>query len=255
MAEEWPEPAIDFVQAINDTKLVLSHRYAEWMLSGPTLEDDIGGASAAQDEVGHVRQLIRLLEQQGRETEWLEGNRSPEEYCNAASIDDTNDSWVEFIGSVAATDRAVWLMLDSIVHSDFDGLTQKIGEDEFFHLEYHDARLETLANERPDELQSVFETSLPKALAFIGPITYDEDNDPLLEAEFTDRSAIKLREELLSHFSGVFESTSVSLDGVEQDSPSPEVWDETRRRVGDGSISQEVVDSLQGTSNEMFRIQ
>ena len=255
MAEQWPEPAIEFVQAINDTKLVLSHRYAEWMLSGPTLEDDIGGASAAQDEVGHVRQLIRLLEEQGRETEWLEGDRSPDEFRNAASIDDSNDSWVEFLGTVAATDRAVWYMLDSIVHPDFDGLAQKIGEDEFFHLEYHDGRLETLAEEKPDELQSVLETSLPDVLAFIGPATYDDDHDPLIEAGFTDRSALELRRELLSHFDNILGSTSVSLDAIDREAPTPDEWNAARRRVGDGSISQSVVDLLKGTHNEMFKIQ
>lgn len=255
MSDEWPEPAVEFVQAITDTKLVLSHRYAEWMLNGPSLEDDIGGASAAQDEVGHVRQLIRLLEGQGRESDWLEGNRNPDEFRNAACIDDTSESWVEFLSSVAAADRAVWYMLDSITHEDFEGMVQKIGEDEFFHLEYHDARLETLAEEKPDELQTVLETTVPDALAFIGPAEYDEDTDPLVESGFTDRSAAELRETLLAHFDELLDSTAVSLDGIDRDAPASDEWDATRRRVGDGSISQPVVDSLRGVENEMFRIQ
>jgi ring-1,2-phenylacetyl-CoA epoxidase subunit PaaC len=255
VSDEWPEPAVEFVQAITDTKLVLSHRYAEWMLNGPSLEDDIGGASAAQDEVGHVRQLIRLLEGQGRETDWLEGNRAPDEFRNAACLDDTSETWVEFLGSVAAADRAVWYMLDSITHEDFEGMVQKIGEDEFFHLDYHNARLETLANENPDELQTVLESTLPDALAFIGPATYDENTDPLVESGFTDRSAADLREAFLSHFEEQFDATAVSLDGIDQDAPAPDDWDETRRRVGSGAISQSVVDSLRGVENEMFRVQ
>ena len=255
MSDEWPEEAVEFVQAITDTKLVLSHRYAEWMLNGPSLEDDIGGASAAQDEVGHVRQLVRLLEQQGRESDWLEGNRAPEEFRNAACLDSTSESWVEFLGSAAAADRAVWYMLDSITHEDFEGLAQKIGEDEFFHLEYLDARLETFAEENPEELQTVLETTLPAALAFIGPADYDGDTDPLVEAGFTDRSAADLREAFLSYFDERFDSTTVSLDGIDRDAPALEDWDETRRRVGSGAISQSVVDSLTGVENEMFRIQ
>lgn len=255
MSDEWSDSIVEFVQAITDTKLVLSHRYAEWMLNGPSLEDDIGGASAAQDEVGHVRQLVRLLEGQGRKSDWLEGNRAPEEFRNAACLDDTSESWVEFLGSAAAADRAVWYMLDSITHEDFEGLTQKIGEDEFFHLEYHDARLETLAEENPEELQDVLETSLPKALAFIGPADYDEDTDPLVESGFTDRSAAELREAFLSYFDERLDSTAVSLNGIDRDAPASEEWDETRRRVGDGAISQSVVDSLRGVENEMFRIQ
>ncbi|HET7324427.1 MAG TPA: Phenylacetic acid catabolic protein [Halococcus sp.] len=255
MSDKWPEEAVEFVQAITDTKLVLSHRYAEWMLNGPSLEDDIGGASAAQDEVGHVRQLIRLLEGQGRESDWLEGNRSPDEFRNAACLDSTSESWVEFLGSVAAADRAVWYLLDSITHEDFEGMVEKIGEDEFFHLEYHDARLETLAEENPDELQTVLEATLPGALAFIGPPEYDEETDPLVESGFTDRSALELRDALLSHFEELLDSTAVSLNGIDRDGPGVEEWDETRRRVGEGAISQSVVDSLRGVENEMFRIQ
>lgn len=255
MSDEWPDATVEFVQAITDTKLVLSHRYAEWMLNGPSLEDDIGGASAAQDEVGHVRQLIRLLEEQGRDSDWLEGNRAPNEFRNAACLDDTSESWVEFLGSVAAADRAVWYMLDSITHDDFEGMVQKIGEDEFFHLDYHDARLETLAEEKPDELQTVLEATLPGALAFIGPVGYDEETDPLVESGFTDRSVLELREAFLSHFDELLDSTTVSLDGIDRDAPAADEWDETRRRVGDGAISQSVVDSLRGVENEMFRVQ
>lgn len=255
MSDEWPEPAVEFVQGITDTKLVLSHRYAEWMLSGPSLEDDIGGASASQDEVGHVRQLIRLLEGQGRENDWLEGNRAPDEFRNAACLDEASESWVEFLGSVAVADRAAWYLLDSITHEDFGGMVQKIGEDEYFHLEYHDARLETLAEERPDELQAVLENALPGALAFIGPATYDETADPLVETGFTDRSAAELREAFLAYFDERFDGTAVSLADVDRDAPTVDDWDETRRRVDEGAISQSVVDSLRGVKNEMFRIQ
>jgi ring-1,2-phenylacetyl-CoA epoxidase subunit PaaC len=255
VSDEWPDPAIEFVQAITDTKLVLSHRYAEWMLSGPSLEDDIGDASAAQDEVGHVRQLVRLLEEQSRESDWLEGDRSPDEFRNAACLDDTSESWVEFLGSVAAADRATWYLLDSVTHEDFEGMVQKIGEDEFFHLDYHNARLETLAEENPEELQTVLESTVPDALAFIGPASYDEETDPLVEAGFTDRSAVELREAFLSHFEELFDSTAVSLDGIDRDAPAFEEWDETRRRAGDGAISQSMVDSLRGVENEMFRVQ
>lgn len=255
MSDEWPDSAVEFVQAITDTKLVLSHRYAEWMLNGPSLEDDIGGASAAQDEVGHVRQLVRPLEGQGRETGWLEGNRAPEEFQNAACLDDTSETWVEFLGSAAAADRAVWYLLDSITHEEFEGMVKKIGEDEFFHLEYHDARLETLADENPDELQEVLEATLPAALAFIGPAGYDEETDPLVEAGFTDRSAADLRGAFLSHFEELLGPTAVSLDGIDRDAPAHGEWNETRRRVGDGAISQSVVDSLRGVENEMFKIQ
>ena len=74
----WPEAAVDYVQAIADTKLLLGQRYGEWMLKGPNLEDDISGASNAQDEIGQVRQLFRLLKRQGVDDEWPESEGAPE---------------------------------------------------------------------------------------------------------------------------------------------------------------------------------
>lgn len=248
---EWPDEVVEYVQAIADTKLLLSHRYAEWMLAGPSLEDDIGGASTAQDEAGHVRQLFRLLEQQGRDGDWLEGDREPEEFCNAATLDEASDSWVEHLAAVATTDRAAWYMLDSITVDDARGMIKKMGEDEYFHLEYHDARFETLAKERPEELQTALEDALPKALVFLGPQAHDADSDPLAETGFTDRSAAELREALLSHYEDLFDGTAVSLESIDRDEPGPENWESTRRAT-EGGIDQSVVNSLTGARNAEF---
>jgi ring-1,2-phenylacetyl-CoA epoxidase subunit PaaC len=251
---EWSTQAIEYVQSITDTKLLLSHRYAEWMLAGPSLEDDIGGASAAQDEAGHVRQLIRLLEQQGRESDWLEGNRQPNEFRNAPPLDSSNETWVEYIVAVATTDRATWYLLESITSDDFTGMIDKMGEDEYFHLEYHDARLTTLAQSHPDELQTALEKALPEALAFIGPESYTADADPLVEEGFVDRSAAELRTALLSHYENLFSETAVSLENVDTTGPSLKEWDASRRRVGDGTIDPSVIDSLTGARNKEFAI-
>lgn len=251
----WPKEAVEFVQAIADTKFVLSHRYAEWMLAGPSLEDDIGGASTAQDEAGHVRQLFRLLAAQGREQGWLEGDRSPEEFSNAACLDERSESWVSHLASAAVADRAAWYLLDAVVHEDFRGLTQKIGEDEYFHLEYHDARLETLAPDDPEELQVELESALPHALAFIGPPEYDAETDPLVAAGVTDRAVSEIREGFLAHFDDLFEDTAVSLDGIDRRGPTLDEWNETRRRVGGGALEGTVIEQLTGRKNELYRIQ
>jgi ring-1,2-phenylacetyl-CoA epoxidase subunit PaaC len=238
------------VQAIADTKLVLSQRYAERMLAGPSLEDNIAGASAAQDEAGQVRQLFRLLEQQGVDHDWLHDERSPEEYANAASLDDPADDWTDFLVQSALTDRAAWLLLDAIVEEGFEGMVQKMGEDEYFHLEHHDGRLETLAEDDPAALEDAFETHLPDVLAFIGPAEYDAESDPLVEAEFTDRSAAEIHEALLAHYEEVFAGTEVDVPDAE--APSEDEWDAERRRVGGGSVEDEAVTELQGIRNKEF---
>lgn len=249
---EWPEPAVDYVQAITDTKLILGHRYAEWSLSGPSLEDDIGGASAAQEEIGHVRQLMRELETQGRDADWLNGAREPDEFANAACLDRLDGEWPSYIASIAPADRAAWYLLDAIDRDDMDGLITKMGEDEYFHLEYHDARLETLAEEDPETIQQTLERTLPQALALIGPAAYDEDSDPLFDAGFTDRPIAEIRESYVQHYRDLFADTDVSLEGVDWDAPALDEWNETRRRVGTDSISEKDARQLRGEENELF---
>lgn len=249
---DWPEPAVEYVQAVADTKLVLGHRYAQWSLAGPSLEDDIGGASAAQEEIGAVRQLFRQLVDQGRDEEWLVGQREPTAFRNAAALDRIDGDWPAYVATVAPADRAAWLMLDAIDRDDLAGLVTKIGEDEYFHLEYHDARLETLAEESPGLLEETLEETLPDTLALVGPATYDAATDPLADAGFVERPVAEMREAFVEHYRSLFADTPVSLAGVDWDAPSPDEWDETRRRVGGGGIAEEDVRQIRGERNAVF---
>lgn len=253
----WPDRAVDYVQSVADTKLVLSQRYAEWMFSGPVLEDDIAGASAAQDELGHVRQLFRLLGQQGREDDWLEGDRTPAEFANAASVDEKPGSWVEFVVRIGLTERAAWYLIDAVDHEDFEGLGTRIGQDEFFHLEFLDGRLESLGDERTDDVVAALEAALPPVLAFLGPAAYDEGSDPLVEAGFTDRSAAALRSAFAARTEEIFEGTAVDVDAldVDWDAPTLAEWNEPRRRTEEGAISEGDVESLSGVRNAEFRME
>ncbi|MHC3437476.1 Phenylacetic acid catabolic protein [Natrialbaceae archaeon A-gly3] len=249
---EWSSEAVDYVQAIADTKLMIGHRFAQWSLAGPTLEDNIGGTSSTQEEIGHVRQLFDALEEQGRDREWLEGERDPEEFANVSSLDTTGEDWQSFIAAVGPADRAAWYLLDAIALDDLEGLLTAIGEDEFFHLEYYDARLQTLAEEEPEKLQAALEETLPASLAFIGPAEHDEESDPLVDAGFTDRSAAEIREAFRDHYETLFEGTDVSLENVDWSAPDTEAWDEARRRVTDGGPTDQDVSQLRGEKNAAF---
>ena len=253
MSDAWPEPAVDLVQAVADTKLLLSHRFAQWSLAGPTLEDDIGGASAAQEEIGHARQLFRLLEGQGRDGDWLQGDRGADAFCNAACLDDVGEDWVSFIASVGPADRAAWYLLDAIDHGDFRGLVTKMGEDEYFHLEYHDARLETLAEERPDAVETALARTLPDALALLGPAGYD---DPLYgEHGFLTRDVDELRDAFTEHYRALLGETAVDPNAVDWDAPTTGDWDATRRRARGGGISDADLEMLRGSANAPFLVE
>jgi ring-1,2-phenylacetyl-CoA epoxidase subunit PaaC len=254
---EWPGNAVDYVQAIADTKLLLSHRYSQWMLSGPALEDGIAGASAAQDELGHVRQLFRLLGQQGRDDDWLEGDRGPEEYANASPLDARPETWTDFVVTVGPVERAAWYLIDAIDHDDFSGLGTRIGQDEFFHLEFLDGRLQTLADDDPDAVCEALEAVLPGVLAFLGPPAFDEETDPLLAEGYTDRSAAAIRGAFREKYQEILSTTPVSLADADVDweQPARSAWDERRRRVDDGAITDEDATSLSGVRNREFAME
>lgn len=251
----WPEPAVEFVQAIADTKLILGYRYAQWLLGGPSLEDNMGGASTAQEELGHARQLFRLLERHGREQTWLEGDRDPEAFRNAASIDSARDTWATFMCTAGPTDRAAWYLLDAIDHEDFTGLIEKIGEDEYFHLEYHDARLEALIDDDPTGVEAALEATMPDVLSFIGPPADTPHQDQLVDSGFTDRSIGEIRAAFLDHYEELLAGTPVSLESVDRDWPPLNEWDPTRRRVGTGGIDASDINRLTGKHNQLFRIE
>jgi len=255
MSDEWPGGAVDFVQAIADTKLLLSHRYAQWMLAGPVLEDDIAGASVAQDEMGHVRQLFRLLAEQGRDQDWLEGDREPEEFANAASLDSPMADWTEFVVRMNLTERAAWYLLDAIDHEDFEGLVDRIGQDEYFHLDYLDARLETLAAESAATIGDHVAATLPDVLAFMGPPTREEASDDLLATGFTDVSIAGIRTAYREHYETQFAEFGISFEADDWTGPDPEVWYETRRRVGGGGIDEQTNKQLSGIESKEYVIQ
>lgn len=255
MSADWPAGAVDFVQAIADTKLLLSHRYAQWMLAGPVLEDDIAGASVAQDEMGHVRQLFRLLGEQGRDEEWLEGDRESEAFANAATLDSPMADWTEFVVRMNLTERAAWYLLDAIDHEDFDGLVDRIGQDEYFHLDYLDARLDTLAGESPDTVTEYAEEAIPEVLAFLGPATPEGASDALHSAGFTEVSIDGIRDSYREHYEHQFADSGVSLAAVDWEAPDPAAWDEIRRREGGGGIDQQSLRQLSGVESQEYVIQ
>lgn len=255
MTSAWDDAAVDYVQAIADTKYVLSHRYSQRMYTAPSMEDKIADASAAQDEIGHVRQLFNILRKQGKEESWLKGEREVTAYSNAATIDSPGDTWNESVVKTGLADRASWLLLTNVIHADFDGLADKISEEEYFHLEHQEGWLQKLADERTNELRRHLESELPCILSFIGPESYTADADPLIVAGFTEQSVADLREALLTHYRSLFEDTRLSFDALEFDATEDSEWNASRRRIDGGGIRQEDVATLSGTHSSQYKIQ
>ncbi|UIP01494.1 phenylacetate-CoA oxygenase subunit PaaI (plasmid) [Halobaculum sp. CBA1158] len=253
MTDDWTPEAVDYVQAIADTKLMLSHWYAEQAFIGPTIQDNIALFSLTQDEYGQVRQFFLQLEGQGRDADWLRSDRDGDEFFNAATTDEAAPDWTRFEVRFGLTDRAAHLMFDAIVHDDFTGLTDKMSEEEYSHFDFHDGWLEHLAEAEPAEFEAALEESLADVLAFIGPAAYDDETDPLVASGFTDRSVAELREAFLDHLAGLIEGTSVTVP--DPDPVSTAEWDERRRRLIGGGIGPDVLETIRGDRNKEFAME
>lgn len=250
MTDEWSQEAVDYVQAIADTKLMLSHWYAEQGFLGPGIQDNVALFSLTQDEYGQVRQFFRLLDAHGRDADWLRSERGVDDFHNAATTDRAAEDWTQFEVRYGLSDRAAYLMLDSLAHDDFAGLTDKMSEEEYSHFDFHDGWLEHLASAEPEAFQEALEDALPNVLAFIGPAAYDDTTDPLLQSGFTDRSVAELRESFLEYLSDRTEATDVTIPDPD---PIPvETWNEKRRRVVDQAIKPDVLNSIRGTRNAEY---
>lgn len=253
--EAWPEEAVDYVQAIADTKLVLGFRYAERMASGQSIEDDVANMNLAQEEFGHVRQLYELLSRQGRDRDWLEHDRDPGMYANAAPLDEPIADWPSFVVTTGVVDRAAWLLTDAIAHPDLDGIREKIAQEEAYHLERADAWLEQLAERDPEAVQATLVDALPGVLAFVGPAEFDAETDPLALDGFTDAPVAQRRDRLLGHYRALFEGTDVSVDAADLGGPDRTEWDSIRRRVSGGSLPTGTIEVLQGRPNREFAVE
>jgi ring-1,2-phenylacetyl-CoA epoxidase subunit PaaC len=246
----WPGVAVDYVQAIADTKLMLSHWYAEQAFLGPNINDNTALLSLTQDEYGHARQLFFRLEKQGRDGDWLRGDRDGSELSNAATTDGPAPDWTTFEVAFGLTDRAALLLLDAIDHEDFAGLTDKIAEEEYSHTDFHDGWLEHLATTNPAGVQAALADALPDILAFLGPATYDAETDPVYATGFTDRPVSDLRTALLDHCEAVTDGTDVTVP--DPDPIDETVWNEQRRRIADTAVATDVLETIRGTRNREF---
>lgn len=253
--ETWSKEAIDYLQAIADTKLLLGFRYAERMTSGQSIEDDVANMNVAQEEFGHVRQLFGILEDQGRTHEWLHAERDAGTYANAAVLDEPAADWTTFVVETGMVDRAAWLLLDAITNPALNGIREKIAQEESFHLERADAWFEHLAAEDPEAVEAVLTEAAPQVLAFIGPSEYDASADPLANEGFTDAPVADLRDRFVDHYRALCADTDVDFGAVDLEGPDPAEWDAVRRRQQGGGISAETVAIVQGTPNREFAME
>jgi len=147
-SSNFPQPLIDELLCIADTKWVLGHWYIKVMQNGRGLTDFNALSAMAQDQLGHTRALFSLLEQHGCfATNWLEFERSREQIHSMQLLDDPPESWFDFVITALLAELALQAAFDlgGEQRGGLGFLSRKCKEECDFHLLYLNGILQGLS--------------------------------------------------------------------------------------------------------------
>jgi ring-1,2-phenylacetyl-CoA epoxidase subunit PaaC len=154
----------------------LGRALSEWAVGAPTLENAVGCAAIAQEELGHCRALYPLL----NELPW-EGGPTPLEhegdrdrlYC-VSFLDQSPSTWPEMVAGLLLIDSATLTLIESLLGSGYGNLARRLSRmpaEERFHLEFAEGRVREIGT-FPDglsQLSSQVDRLLPEMLCWFGP--------------------------------------------------------------------------------------
>ncbi|MCS7085307.1 MAG: phenylacetate-CoA oxygenase subunit PaaC, partial [Bacteroidia bacterium] len=130
-------PIHDLLFRLADDDLIAGHRASEWTGLAPILEEDIAGASMAQDQVGHAQSYYELMPELGTPDE-LAFKRKATEFRNARMVEyaNTEDYAVRLVRHWLY-DAAKAVRLKHLTRSSFEPLAKlaaRIAREHKYHL-------------------------------------------------------------------------------------------------------------------------
>ncbi|MBI5029603.1 MAG: phenylacetate-CoA oxygenase subunit PaaI [Chloroflexi bacterium] len=191
----------DLILALADTKRWLGIRYAEWCDSAPALEAAVAASAMAQDELGHSRALLPLLQDFPEIDPGIPNEAPRETYSSIAYLDQPFSTWNTFVVANLLLGEALTIALEAARQSSYVPLRTRAGkilEEERFHWLHGEGWFKRLAADPKDaervELAQRVEEMLPHALCWFGR---DETN-ALMHEKILDASADELRARFLT---------------------------------------------------------
>jgi len=175
MKAELREALANYLTAIGDDELILAHRDSEWAGHAPILEEDIGFANLALDELGHASIWYRLAaelrnEDPDRHPDTLVFARPASEFRNVRMVELPNGDWAFSMLRQYLFDASEQVRLSALAASQYPGLAQaaaKIRTEELYHLRHTRAwvrRLGLGTQESHRRMQAALNQLYPHAL-------------------------------------------------------------------------------------------
>ena len=175
MKAELQETLANYLTALGDDELILAHRDSEWAGHAPILEEDIGFANLALDELGHATIWYRLAaelldEDPERYPDELVFGRKASDFRNVRMVELPNGDWAFSMLRQYLFDASEQIRLVALVLSEHPGLSDaaaKVRTEELYHLRHTRAwvrRLGLGTAESNRKMQTALEALYPQAL-------------------------------------------------------------------------------------------
>lgn len=238
---------VNVIVVIADNKYRLGRALSEWAVGAPTLENAVGCAAIAQEELGHSRALYPLLNELNREgaPTPLEHGGERDRYYAVSYLDAAPPTWPDMVCGLLLVDTAMLTLIGSLVDSTYANLRRRLArmpDEEHFHMEFAEGRVRELVND-PERLRTFsqqVDRLLPEMLCWFGP-SRERGAEVLVAEGHLTRNGDQMRQAYLLRVAPLLLEVGVRLP-VRWDLATRtweykelpwETWDPLRRRLGD----------------------
>lgn len=237
---------VNVIAVLADNKYRLGRALSEWAVGAPTLENAVGCAAIAQEELGHSRALYPLLNEltwEGAPTP-LEQGGERERHYSVSYLDAPPPTWPAMVCGLLLIDTATLTLIESLLDTRFEALRRRVARipgEEHFHMEFAEGRVREIVVDPGGhkQLSTRVNELLPEMLCWFGPS--GEAGVEILVAEgHLGLNSDRMRQEYLHRIAPLLLEVGVELP-VEWDLATRswelrelpwERWDALHRRLG-----------------------
>jgi 1,2-phenylacetyl-CoA epoxidase catalytic subunit len=168
---------INLIAVLADNKYHLGRALSEWAVGAPSLENSVGCAAIAQEELGHCRAIYPLLEElawAGAPTPLENKGESRERLYCVSFLEKAPSTWSQMVSGLLLIDSAMLTLVESLKESSYEKLARRIARipaEERFHMQFAEGRVRELARvpEGHSQLAVQIDRLLPETLCWFGP--------------------------------------------------------------------------------------
>ena len=236
---------------IADSNWVLGHWYTNCMLNGRELTDFTSMAGIAEDKLGHVRAMLRFMEDYFELPEMqLEFGRGIDEIHSMELLDAPPQNWGDFVLTLYLADAAIWRFSNTLRQGNFApvaNLVTKFGEEAYFHQLCIDGWLKALDDSERAELKTALKARLPLMFAWFESAADDALLVDGIRAQSIADARAALAEDLSIKLASIIEISDQEIQALAEEKKSGE-WDALRRRPRGSVMPSRLWESIVPTS-------